>query len=431
MTPSITSNTQAALLLTAPLMVGRRQDTAELLTPREYRSLARKLRENRLQPGALLSPAAEEVFQRCRLVVEEGRLRTLLGRGFQLSQALDHWRTRALWVVSLSDPEYPRRIKERLKEDAPPILYGCGDASILDRGGLAVVGSRHVDETLLTYASEVGSLAAAARRTLVSGGARGIDQASMRGALNGGGVAVGVLADSLERLAMTREHRNLIGEGQLVLVSPYDPGAGFNVGNAMGRNKLIYALADAALVVNADLEKGGTWSGAVEQLDKMRLVPIYVRSGGAEEAALAALERRGALPWPNPATPEALQALLETSSSIPDAQAVLPSFDEGASQTEAAAEPLPTSSSIGAGDEAPTSPADRLFGAVREILPDLKFPCTEDEAAAALGVNKAQARAWLARLVAEGMLTKQGKPARFSVPKQVLLPEICTPDRAA
>jgi DNA processing protein len=62
-------------------------------------------------------------------------------------------------------------------------------------------------------------------------------------------------------------------EGQLVLVSPYDPGAGFNVGNAMQRNKLIYALADAALVVNSDFEKGGTWTGAVEQLDKLKLVP--------------------------------------------------------------------------------------------------------------------------------------------------------------
>ena len=48
-------------------------------------------------------------------------------------------------------------------------------------------------------------------------------------------------------------------DGQLVLASPYDPSAGFNVGNAMQRNKFIYALADAALVVNSDLNRGGTW----------------------------------------------------------------------------------------------------------------------------------------------------------------------------
>src|SRR5258708_24895620 len=116
----------------------------------------------------------------------------------------------------------------------------------------------------------VGRLAARAGRMIVSGGAKGIDQAAMRGGLEGGGEVGGVLADSLETTAMNREHRNLLIDGRLVLVSPYDPNAGFNVGNAMQRNKLIYALADAALVVSSDLERGGTWTGAVEQLARFR-----------------------------------------------------------------------------------------------------------------------------------------------------------------
>ena len=48
----------------------------------------------------------------------------------------------------------------------------------------------------------------------------------------------------------------------------------------MQRNKLIYALADAALVVSSDYEKGGTWAGAVEQLEKLQFVPVYIRSNG-------------------------------------------------------------------------------------------------------------------------------------------------------
>lgn len=64
----------------------------------------------------------------------------------------------------------------------------------------------------------------------------------MRGALEACGKVSGVLADSLEKTTMNREHRNLLLDGQLVLISPYDPSAGFNVGNAMQRNKLIYAL---------------------------------------------------------------------------------------------------------------------------------------------------------------------------------------------
>ena len=63
----------------------------------------------------------------------------------------------------------------------------------------------------------------------------------------------------------------------------------------MQRNKLIYALADAALVVNSDLNKGGTWTGAIEQLERLKLVPVFVRSTGETSAGLEALRKRGAL----------------------------------------------------------------------------------------------------------------------------------------
>ena len=124
----------------------------------------------------------------------------------------------------------------------------------------------------------------------------------------------------MERAALNRENRAVLMDGKLVLVSPYDPAAGFNVGNAMQRNKLIYGLADAALVVSSDFEKGGTWAGAVEQLEKLRLSTIYVRSTGSPQKSLHALERRGALLWPNPGSidefAEALAAVLPLNQGV-------------------------------------------------------------------------------------------------------------------
>ena len=84
-----------------------------------------------------------------------------------------------------------------------------------------------------------------------------------------------------------------------MLVSPYDPSARFNVGHAMQRNKSIYALADAALVVDATTDSGGTWAGAIEQLQKYP-TRVYVRSTGAPSAGLDALREKGAVSWPNP-----------------------------------------------------------------------------------------------------------------------------------
>lgn len=313
MTLSLSPNTQAILLLTAPLIAGRGTSLPGLLSPGEYKRLARHLREMQRQPADLLSPDAAELLRACQPVIDEVRLQRLLGRGFLLSQAIERWQARAIWVVSRADANYPRRLKARLREDAPAVLYGCGNITLLETGGLAVVGSRHVADALIDYTMAIGRLSAKAGKTLVSGGAKGIDQAAMRGALEAGGKVSGVLGDSLEKTVMNREHRNLLIEGQLVLISPYDPSAGFNVGNAMQRNKLIYALADASLVVNSDFNKGGTWAGATEQLDKLRLVPVYVRSTGETGKGLNALRQKGALPWPNPQDTDAFAAVLDVS----------------------------------------------------------------------------------------------------------------------
>ena len=124
---------------------------------------------------------------------------------------------------------------------------------------------------------------------------------------------VGVLADGLEKAAMLREHREALRDGRLVLISPYDPAARFQVGHAMQRNKLIYALSDAALVVNSDFGKGGTWAGATEQLDKLKLVPVYVRADGEMGKGLEGLRERGARPWPDPEMPEALERILDAA----------------------------------------------------------------------------------------------------------------------
>jgi predicted Rossmann fold nucleotide-binding protein DprA/Smf involved in DNA uptake len=315
MSVSLSPNTQAILLLTAPLIAGQSTPSADLLTQGEYKRLVQFLREKQLQPADLLAPDMCKSLGERQGIIDNDRLERLLGRGFLLSQAFERWQARSIWVMSRADGGYPRRLKARLKEDAPPVLYGCGERAILDTSGLAVVGSRHVDDALIAYAEDAGRLAAKAQRTLVSGGARGIDQAAMRGALEAGGQAAGVLADSLERAALSREHRNFLMDGRLVLVSTYDPVAGFNVGHAMQRNKLIYALADAALVVSSDYEKGGTWAGAVEQLERLRFVSVYVRSNGQTGKGLEALRQKGALPWPNPETPEALKGVLAVETS--------------------------------------------------------------------------------------------------------------------
>jgi hypothetical protein len=151
MTPALSPNAQAILLLTAPLIAGRGSSSPDLLSPGDYKRLARHLREIQHQPADLVSPSAADLVRACAPVIDESRLQRLLGRGFLLSHVIEHWQARAIWVVSRADAEYPRRLKARLREDAPAVIYGCGNMALLESGGLAVVGSRQVDDSLIDY----------------------------------------------------------------------------------------------------------------------------------------------------------------------------------------------------------------------------------------------------------------------------------------
>ena len=415
----LSPNTQAILLLTAPLIAERYEPNADLLTPGDYKRLAMFLREIHRQPADLLSPDAEQLLVICNEVIARDRMRRLLDRGFLLSHAVERWQSRAIWVISRADSQYPKRFKSRLREDAPSVLYGCGDSAIIETGGLAVVGSRHVDEQLVDYADNVGRIAARANRTIISGGAKGIDHAAMHGALDAGGKVIGVLSECLHRAAINRENRSYLMDGQLILVSPYDPSAGFNVGHAMQRNKLIYALSDAALVVNADFEAGGTWAGAVEQLDKFQMVPLFVRANGKVSKGLDALHERGALRWPNPKTVDALNDLLSSSwEGVPKIHDEPRLFDQEVKRDEqvtlaSVSEPCPPAK---VDPELPAS--DVLFSQVREIARGIVAPMTDTEFASYLGIARAQAKEWLKRLVSEGVFTQFKKPLRYGRAKQ-------------
>jgi predicted Rossmann fold nucleotide-binding protein DprA/Smf involved in DNA uptake len=105
------------------------------------------------------------------------------------------------------------------------------------------------------------------------------------------------MADSLERTVRQADVRQFILEGRLVLVTPYVPTAGFSVGAAMGRNKLIYGLADYGMVVSSEVETGGTWAGATEAL-KAKWCPVFTRMADSVPQANKQLLKLGAEPFP-------------------------------------------------------------------------------------------------------------------------------------
>lgn len=181
---------------------------------------------------------------------------------------------------------------------------------MLNRGGLAIVGSRDVDDEAVEYTQRIVELCAQQQTQVISGGAKGVDQVSMLGCLNAGGSAIGVLADSLIKASVSAKYRDAIKENRLTLISTYHPDAGFSVGNAMGRNKYVYALADYALVISSSVGKGGTWVGAVEALDKIKTIPVFVRNEGDVPSGNLKLLEKGAIAFPESPWQKAFSQLL-------------------------------------------------------------------------------------------------------------------------
>jgi len=284
MSPSqfLSDDGQAALALCSPFGLSPAEIESDLqpLKLSEWNQLTRQLeRSPALSPSGLMGLGVGEMTKRLSLDEEEAqRIRRLLDRVGAQTLELERVKAQGIWVTTRLDESYPARLRATLKEKAPTVLFGAGPSSLFGRPAVAVVGSRNIDAIGTQYAVEIGRRAVASGLAVVSGGARGTDRIAMNAALEAGGFSLGALADSLEATLRKADVCELVQEGRLALLTPYAPDAGFSVGAAMGRNKVIYGLAEFAVVVSSDYQTGGTWAGAAEAL-KGEWCPLFVRDG--------------------------------------------------------------------------------------------------------------------------------------------------------
>ena len=253
--------------------------TIKPLTPTEYSRFASWLHLEGFNPANLLHEQKEimERWQDPKQKITKERIESLLSRGASMGFAVEHWAKHGIWVIPRASKEYPKQIRAKIGDTRPPVLFGVGNKEILSCQGIGFVGSRSIDSDDEAFAKDKAESAVSQGFAVVSGGAKGIDQTAMVAAIEAGGKSIGILADSLLRAAASRLYRQGLLDNRLVLISPFYPEAGFSPGNAMARNKYIYAMSKSVVVVKSDYDKGGTWSGAKENLKK-GWVPLLVRA---------------------------------------------------------------------------------------------------------------------------------------------------------
>lgn len=189
-------------------------------------------------------------------------------------------------------PGYPEALYDL--PDAPPLLWLRGEAGLLARPALALVGARNASSLGLRMAQRLGEALGAAGFAIVSGLARGIDAAAHRGALPHGTVAV--LAGGVD-VAYPEENAGLLAElaEKGAVLSEQPPGFAPQARHFPLRNRLISGLGRAVIVVEAAPKSGSLLTAglALEQGREVMAVPghpVDPRAGGCNQ-----LIRDGAL----------------------------------------------------------------------------------------------------------------------------------------
>jgi DNA processing protein len=213
-----------------------------------FGSLAAALRagpEEVLARAEDLPPGAKESLQN----VTAGALEELGDR------AMDAAKQAGARVVAWGEPSYPAMLMA--VEGAPALLWVRGRLEPAARR-MAIVGARKPDEYGRTLARQIGEELSRIGYEVVSGGARGVDEAAHTGALWAGGATVAVLGTGVD-IAYPREHEGLferLASGGGALVSEFPPGTRPTGQNFPRRNRIIAGLSEGVVVTRAQLRSG-------------------------------------------------------------------------------------------------------------------------------------------------------------------------------
>lgn len=182
-------------------------------------------------------------------------------------------------LITLAHAYYPKRLLET--DQPPPLLYAKGNLQLLQRPGIAIVGSRHATPQGEQTAEQFAESLCRAGCSVISGLALGIDGAAHRGALKADGATIAVVGTGLD-VVYPAKHKplaHLIAQHGLIL-SEYALGTPSIAYHFPRRNRIISGLAEGCLVVEANVDSGSLITAriAIEQGRDVFAIPGSIHS---------------------------------------------------------------------------------------------------------------------------------------------------------
>ncbi len=248
----------------------------DFLTPARLRVL-----RERFDPiDSITAEDAHEISVLLRVTEDRGRL---VSNPLQVPDIVDTVSRLRSEAITIDDPEYPMLLREI--PDPPAALFYRGEIKALECPTVAIVGSRRASRYGLAVAERLGAELAARGVTVVSGLARGIDQAAHEGALRSGGRTIGVLGTGID-VDYPRGSRPLRSRMMTdgLLITEYPHGTPPRPANFPVRNRIISGISLGVIVVEATDRSGSliTARTAAEQNREVFAVPGSIFGAASE-----------------------------------------------------------------------------------------------------------------------------------------------------
>ena len=266
--PTLSDDSNVALLLTSHLGAAIDETNDDTFGPTQWHDFCTNVRESSVgSVGKLLKLNASEwpanIFTG---KINRNWVDERLSQASSLALELEDLNQSGIWVTTEFENTFPSKLTNTLGRKAPPFLYVAGDADNFQEEAVGFVGSRDADETDLQYTRDLVDMSIQDGLSIVSGGAKGVDNASEEEGLRHGGPVIEFPAEGIKNCLSNESTLNSVLDGELTIASMYRPDASWSIGGAMGRNKLIHGFGEYTVVVRSGDENGGTWAGATENL---------------------------------------------------------------------------------------------------------------------------------------------------------------------
>lgn len=183
-----------------------------------------------------------------------------------------------VYATVRGDDSFPQSLIHNDKCSAP-VLFCYGNPELLSRDGIGMCGSRAVTDLGLRAATDCGEEVSSRGLSVISGYAKGVDTATHLAALRSGGSTVIVLAEGFDHFKVKKTFAEEFDLNRVLVVSQFSPSQPWLAHAAMARNRVIYGMGHALVVVEAG-ERGGTLAAGEGAIRLGR--PVFVLNFGED-----------------------------------------------------------------------------------------------------------------------------------------------------